>query len=136
MIQDRGFSAEQAIDVWLMVCFLFSVTVLVEFCVIVYFCNRQSKHASLAHEVPTGGNSRTNLLGPHQDHSGASAASIVPIGSQKNRALITGDFADRLHGVLRDLLGCHHGVWGRQRGRGLRAGAHGQEDGGEGLSDK
>ena len=36
-----------------MVCFLFSVTVLAEYCVIVYFCNRQSKHASLAHAVPT-----------------------------------------------------------------------------------
>merc|ERR1719323_1585625 len=31
----------KAIDVWLLVCFLFSVTVLVEFCVIVYFCNRR-----------------------------------------------------------------------------------------------
>lgn len=34
----------KAIDVWLLVCFLFSVTVLVEFCVIVYFCHRHTKH--------------------------------------------------------------------------------------------
>merc|ERR1712165_626526 len=32
----------KAIDVWLLVCFLFSVTVLVEFCIIVFCTHRRS----------------------------------------------------------------------------------------------